>query len=95
MLFTNSEVCIEKNFAQGLEMYGTQTFLAVKSPIEAAGRGLAFKTEGKVFLYTDRPRPVNNIVSPRGWGEGGTPIYKLYGYVPHFRVWFSSCFSLK
>ena len=28
-------------------------------------------------------------------GEGGTPIYKLYGCVPHFRVWFSSCFSLK
>ena len=26
---------------------------------------------------------------------GGTPIYKLYGYVAHFRVWFSSCFSLK
>ena len=26
---------------------------------------------------------------------GGTPIYKLYGYVLHFRVWFSSCFSLK
>ena len=23
----------------------------------------------------------------------GTPIYKLYGYVPHIRVWFSSCFS--
>ena len=21
-----------------------------------------------------------------------TPIYKLYGYVPHFRVWFSFCF---
>ena len=28
-------------------------------------------------------------------GRGGTPIYKLYGYVPHFRVWFLSCFSLK
>ena len=26
---------------------------------------------------------------------GGTPIYKLYGYVSHFRVWFLSCFSLK
>ena len=35
----------------------------------------------------------------KGNGEspGGTPIYKLYGYVPHFRnrVWFSSCLSLK
>ena len=31
------------------------------------------------------------------WNEellGGTPIFKLYGYVPHFRVWFLSCFSL-
>ena len=26
---------------------------------------------------------------------GGTTVYKLYGYVPNFRVWFSSCFSLK
>ena len=25
---------------------------------------------------------------------GGTPIYKLYRYVPHFRVWFSSHFML-
>ena len=23
----------------------------------------------------------------------GRYIYKLYRYVPHFRVWFSSCFS--
>ena len=29
------------------------------------------------------------------WERGeGTPIYKLYRYVPYFRVWFSSCFSL-
>ena len=34
------------------------------------------------------------VSNPEGeWG--GTPICKLYGYVPHFRVWFSSCFSLK
>ena len=30
-----------------------------------------------------------------GGGRGGTPIYRLYGYVPHFRVWFSNYFSLK
>ena len=32
------------------------------------------------------------------WGPcspGGTPTYELYRYVPHFRVWFSSRFSLK
>ena len=28
-------------------------------------------------------------------GEGYSHIWKLYRYVPHFRVWFSSCFSLK
>ena len=39
------------------------------------------------------------IVPPEGvgWGGGGgdTPTYELYRYVPHFRVWFSSRFSLK
>ena len=29
-----------------------------------------------------------------GWG-GGTPLYKLYRYVPPQRVWFSSRFGLK
>ena len=41
MLFTDREVRIKKNFAQGLE---------------CTGRG-----QGKVFLDTDRARPVNNI----------------------------------
>ena len=31
---------------------------------------------------------------PRG-GGGGTPLYKLYRYVPPQRVWFSSRFGLK
>ena len=26
---------------------------------------------------------------------GGTPLYKVYRYVPPQRVWFSSCFGLK
>ena len=26
---------------------------------------------------------------------GGTPLYKLYRYVPPQRVWFLSCFGLK
>ena len=28
-------------------------------------------------------------------GGGGTPLYKLYRYVPPQRVWFFSCFGLK
>ena len=28
-------------------------------------------------------------------GGGGTPLYKLYGYVPSQRVWFMSRFGLK
>jgi len=31
----------------------------------------------------------------RTWGGGGTPLYKVYRYVPPQRVWFSSCFGLK
>ena len=30
-----------------------------------------------------------------GGGGGGTPLYKLYRYVPPQRVWFFSCFGLK
>ena len=43
------------------------------------------------------PKNLVQEVSNRGCtrGAGGTAIYKLYGYVLHFRVWFSSCFSLK
>ena len=32
---------------------------------------------------------------PGGGGGGGTPLYKLYRYVPPQRVWFLSCFGLK
>ena len=46
MLFTDREVHIEKNFAQGLEY---------------AALVCAFNTKGKVFLDMDRPRTVNNI----------------------------------
>jgi len=28
-------------------------------------------------------------------GGGGTPLYKVYRYVPPQRVWFLSCFGLK
>ena len=55
--------------------------------------GSVFGVARNVFLagkMVGRPR-----FQPGGVGVGGTPIYKLYGYVPHFRVWFSSCFSLK
>ena len=31
----------------------------------------------------------------RGGGGGGTPLYKLYRYVPPQRVWFLSRFGLK
>ena len=30
-----------------------------------------------------------------GGGEGGTPLYKLYGYVPPYRVGFLRPFGLK
>ena len=30
-----------------------------------------------------------------GGGGGGTPLYKLYGYVPPQRVWFFNRFGLK
>ena len=33
------------------------------------------------------------VIVPRG--GGGTPLYKLYRYVPPQRVWFSSRFGLK
>ena len=32
---------------------------------------------------------------PRGGGGGGTPLYKVYRYVPPQRVWFLSRFGLK
>lgn len=31
----------------------------------------------------------------RGLGEGGTPLYLLYGYMPPSRVWFFSGFTLE
>ena len=33
-----------------------------------------------------------HLQNPRG--EGGTPIYWLYGYVPLGRVWFCKLFTL-
>ena len=47
MLFIGREVRIGKNCARGLE-YGPRPQAVLK-------------TEGIVFPYTDRPRPVNNI----------------------------------
>ena len=46
MLFTDWEVRITKNFAQGLRSQAVV---------------LAFKTKGKVVLYMDLTRLVNNI----------------------------------
>ena len=37
---------------------------------------------------------VSGVVLPP-WGGGGTPLYKVYGYVLPQRVWFLSCFGLK
>ena len=48
--------------------------------------------------YSNKRRPFrlwNSGCNPGGGGVGGTPIYELYRYVPHFRLWFSSRFSLK
>ena len=49
MLFTSWEVRIGKNCARGLEYRTSRRLRAV------------LKTEGTVFLNTDRPRLVNNI----------------------------------
>ena len=38
----------------------------------------------------------SNFYSPSSVSaRGGTPLYKLYRYVPPQRVWFLSCFGLK
>ena len=52
MLFTGREVRVGKNCARGLEaaLYGPRS----------RPRAVV-KTEGTVFPYTDRPRPVNNV----------------------------------
>ena len=47
MLFTGREVRIGKSCARGLD-YGPRPQAVLK-------------TEGTVFPYTDRPRPVNNV----------------------------------
>ena len=39
--------------------------------------------------------PVSNAVARVGPGRGGTPLYKLYRYVPPQRVWCFSRFGLK
>ena len=38
---------------------------------------------------------VFNILHGRKTGGGGTPLYKVYRYVPPQRVWFLSRFGLK
>ena len=52
LLFTLWEVRIEKNFARGLECTDRPRLQAMVH---------ALRSEGKVFLYTDRPRLVNNL----------------------------------
>ena len=56
MSFTEQEVRIEKNFVQGIECM-------------EQGRGPRFmhSKRRKVFLNTDRPRPVNNIIIFLAW----------------------------
>ena len=51
--------------------------------------GTSFKLRKKIRKF----RFVQTF--PRGGGEGGTPLYKLYRYVPPQRVWFLSRFGLK
>ena len=45
-----------------------------------------------VKTYTYSKLELTVQLSP---GEGGTPLYKPYRYVPPQRVWFLSCFGLK
>ena len=44
-------------------------------------------------LVTHCPAKIRSLTIPGG--GGGTPLYKLYGYVPPQRVWFLSRFGLK
>ena len=50
----------------------------------------------KLYLMasTNSPSAETGLFSP-GWGGGGTPLYKVYRYVPPQRVWFLSRFGLK
>ena len=62
----------------------------------AASTGLLLYLKTKQKLLQINNSIMKERTERKGGGGGGfTPIYKLYGYVPHFRVWFTSCFSLK
>ena len=55
----------------------------------------SFQTTFITDLRSDGPKKINHSSKVGSYPGGGTSIYKLYRYVPHFRVWFSSRFSLK
>ena len=48
------------------------------------------KTMNSNFFFLVCQETIFHISIPRD-----TPIYELYRYAPHFRVWFSNRFSLK
>ena len=54
----------------------------------------ADKGWAKVGQMFESSRRFPMTLKPKARGGGGNSLYKLYGYVPHFRVRFSSCFSL-
>ena len=56
------------------------------------------KTELKIMIFIHFQvyhRNEKNFESSYGPGGGGTPLYKLYRYLPPQRVWFLSRFGLK
>ena len=47
-----------------------------------------------VYCFHEHSSLIKKVLIP-GRGEGGTPLYKVYRYVPPQRVWFLSRFGLK